>query len=92
MDPTAFILAFALQSAAPATAETPGQLSIPVPQLATAKGKPEKMICKRQVRTGTLAGVERTCYTRAEWQRLASHTREAWQEIQGIKGSTNNGQ
>ena len=82
------MVAFALQAAAPASAEAPAQSPASVKPLAAAKGAPEKMICKRQVRTGSLASVERTCYTRAEWQRLANQTRDAWQEMQGVKGST----
>ena len=82
------MVAFALQAAAPASAETSAQSTASVKPLAAAKGAPEKMICKRQVRTGSLASVERTCYTRSEWQRLANQTRDAWQEMQGVKGST----
>jgi hypothetical protein len=83
------MVAFALQAAAPASAETPAQSPAPVTLLASSKGAADKMICKRHVRTGTLAGIERTCYTRAEWQRLGSLTRDAWRELQGSKGSTN---
>ena len=82
------VVAFALHAAAPASAETPAQSPVSVTPPAAAKAAPEKMICKRQVRTGSLASVERTCYTRAEWQRLANETRDAWQEMQGVKGST----
>ena len=83
------LVAFALQGATPASAETSAQTFDPVKPRTAAKDAPEKMICKRHVRTGTLAGIERTCYTRSEWQRLANHTRDGWKEMQGIKGSTN---
>ena len=82
------IMALALQAPLPAGAEASAQPVISIKPAAAAKGAPEKMICKRQVRTGSLASVERTCYTRAEWQRLADQTRDAWQEMQGVKGST----
>jgi hypothetical protein len=81
-------VAFALQAAAPMSAETHAQSAASVQPLAAAKGGPDKLICKRQVKTGSLASVERTCYTKAEWQRLANETRNAWQEMQGSKGST----
>jgi TonB family protein len=63
----------------------------PQVQTASAKaaGSAEKLICKRKVRTGSLAGYERTCLTRAEWQRFADRTREEWGELQGTKGNTN---
>ncbi len=82
------VVAFALQAAAPANAEASAQSHASITPAAAAKGAPDKMICKRHVRTGTLAGIERTCYTRSEWQRLGNLTRDAWKELQGIKGST----
>ena len=54
----------------------------------TASTKPEKQICKRTVKTGTLGGVERTCMTQAEWERARKDTQEYWNELQGRKGST----
>ena len=58
---------------------------------APAKAKGEKLICKRRARTGSLAGTERSCHTKAEWQKIADGWREAWQEVQGAKGSTHGG-
>ena len=49
---------------------------------------PEKVVCKKTVRTGTLAGFERTCMTQREWARQSDDEREMWQEVQGKKGST----
>ena len=58
---------------------------------APAKAKGEKLICKRRTKTGSLAGTERSCHTKAEWQKIADGWREAWQEVQGAKGSTHGG-
>ncbi|HVM23549.1 MAG TPA: energy transducer TonB [Sphingomicrobium sp.] len=58
-----------------------------VPQ--TAEASPlDKVICKKSVKTGTLAGVERTCLTAREWGRQSDDTREFWSDLQGRKGST----
>jgi TonB family protein len=50
---------------------------------------PEKKICKRSARTGSLVSVERTCMTKREWQRASDDSKEFWEELQGKKGSTN---
>jgi hypothetical protein len=59
-----------------------------VPVQAALAGPPEKMICRRQLRTGTLARYDRTCMTDAEWDRYALNNRTFWDEQQGSKGST----
>jgi hypothetical protein len=46
------------------------------------------MICKKTVRTGTIAGFERTCMSQREWARQTDEERELWEEVQGKKGST----
>lgn len=48
----------------------------------------DKVVCKKTVRTGTLAGFERTCMTAREWTRQSDDSKEAWDEMQGRKGST----
>ena len=48
----------------------------------------EKKICKRHLKTGTLATYERICMTRAEWTRNSNRNRDEWGELQGSKGST----
>ena len=58
------------------------------PTPVTAANAPEKVICKKSVRTGTLAGFERTCMTQREWNRQSDETKQTWDEIQGRKGST----
>jgi TonB family protein len=50
--------------------------------------KPEKQICKKNVRIGTLSQIERTCMTQREWARQTDEERQLWDEVQGRKGST----
>lgn len=67
----------------------PGTAPVPVkPIPVTASTKPEKQICKRTIKTGTLGGVERTCMTQAEWDRARTETQELWGDLQGKKGTT----
>jgi TonB family protein len=56
--------------------------------LLTSNNKPEKQICKKTVRIGTLADVERTCMTTLEWARQTDEERAMWSEIQGKEGSS----
>jgi TonB family protein len=49
---------------------------------------PGKRICRRQAKTGSLAGFERICMSKAEWDRHSDEQRAMWQEVQGTKGST----
>ena len=48
----------------------------------------DKVVCKKNVRTGTLADVERTCMTVREWARESTETRDFWEDLQGKKAST----
>lgn len=48
----------------------------------------DKVVCKKSVRTGTIASTERTCMTQREWARQTAEEREMWEDIQGKKGST----
>jgi periplasmic protein TonB len=67
----------------------PGHAPAPInPVVLTAKDKPEKQVCKRNVRMGTLSGFERTCMTPSEWARQTDEMKQPWEEIQGKKGST----
>jgi hypothetical protein len=58
------------------------------PIAVTAANAPEKMICKRTLRMGTLADYERTCMTKTEWSRLSDEMKGPWDDIQGKKGMT----
>jgi hypothetical protein len=63
---------------------------VPVtPILLTGDQKPEKQVCKKTVRTGTIAGVERTCMTLSEWKKQSDETKMTYEELQGRRGSTN---
>jgi TonB family protein len=58
------------------------------PQAVSSASAPEKVICKKTLRIGSLADYERTCMTRREWARQTDEEREMWDEIQGRKGAT----
>ncbi|MBA3675840.1 MAG: TonB family protein [Sphingosinicella sp.] len=61
----------------------------PAPAMTIASNAaPEKKICRRRLKTGSLADFERICATRADWESMAQRTREEWGELQGSKGST----
>ncbi len=49
---------------------------------------PDKQICKRSVKTGTLSSFERTCMTSTEWAKQADWQKQVWDDIQGRKGFT----
>ena len=46
------------------------------------------MICKRNVKIGTLAGSERTCMTKRDWERMSDEMMAPYEEWQGAKGFT----
>ena len=50
---------------------------------------PEKMVCKRTLRAGTLADFERVCMTPTEWAKQSDDMKQPYEEMQGKKGSTN---
>jgi TonB family protein len=67
----------------------PGGDTMLVRPVKVAKLDPlDKKICKRSVRTGTLAGFERTCMTVREWDSQRTEAMDAMANIQGIKGFT----
>ena len=49
---------------------------------AKAKADPERLICRSTVKTGTLASRERQCFTRAQWDEIASHAHRRGLELQ----------
>lgn len=55
---------------------------------ASAKAVPEKKICRRRLKTGSLADYERLCATKADWARMSQRTQEEWGALQGTLGST----
>ena len=63
--------------------------SVPLaPVAVTMANAPEKMICKRNVKIGTLAGSERTCMTKRDWERMSDEMMAPYEEWQGSKGFT----
>ena len=60
----------------------PGAAASTVAPVKVSEAKaPEKMICKRSLRMGTLADYERTCMTKSDWLRLSDQMKEPWEEI-----------
>jgi periplasmic protein TonB len=55
---------------------------------AAAPKAADKKICRRKVKTGSLADYERHCATAAEWARMTDQTQREWGALQGTLGST----
>lgn len=51
-------------------------------------GVPEKVVCKKTLKTGSLANYERTCMTPTEWAKQSDAMKADWEEMQGKKGMT----
>ena len=52
-----------------------------------AKDDPNRLVCRTTIKTGTLAGRERQCFTAAEWERLAdSGSRGARDTVDRLRG------
>jgi TonB family protein len=58
------------------------------PQAVSSNGAPEKIVCKKITKTGTLSGFERTCMTPTEWAKQSDAMKADFEDIQGKKGST----
>lgn len=58
------------------------------PKPVAAITAPEKVICKRTLKVGTLADFERTCLTPTEWAKQSDNMKQTWQEMQD-KGFSN---
>jgi protein TonB len=67
-----------------ATAAAPA----PSPLRIAAAAKPEKKICRRRVKTGSLVDSERLCATAAEWSVMTQQTQREWGALQGTLGNT----
>ena len=57
------------------------------PQQLASASELDKVVCKKSIKTGTIAGAERTCMTVREWARMSDEERATWREIEG-KGFT----
>lgn len=51
--------------------------------------EPDKLICKRSLKTGSLVAHSRLCLTARDWDRYADENQDAWGDLQGRKGHTN---
>jgi len=70
----------------------PGRAPEPIkPVLLTGNDKPEKQICKKNARMGTIAGVERICMTPTEWARQSDDMKQVYDDMQGRKGYSSEG-
>jgi TonB family protein len=49
--------------------------------------KPDTVICRRDISTGSLVAMTRMCLPRSEWQLTSEQEKEHWQDMQG-KGYT----
>lgn len=48
----------------------------------------DKMICKRELETGSMVRYKRTCMTKREWRAASDEMKQPWAEMQGTLGST----
>jgi len=62
--------------------------SLAAPTAVATSAAPEKLVCKKSLKTGTLAGYERTCLTPTEWAKQSAAQKAEWEDLQGKKGST----
>jgi TonB family protein len=53
-----------------------------------AAGKPDKMICRKDVTTGSLISTTRMCMRASEWNRETQQQKQHWEDLQG-RGYTN---
>lgn len=61
----------------------PGRAPVPInPVLLTADTKPEKQVCRKNLRAGTLSSVERICMTPTEWAKQGENMKNPWREMQ----------
>lgn len=60
----------------------PSGITPAVPSQAKAPG-PEKIICRRTIKAGSLARTERVCMTRAQWAEAREDTKANYEELQG---------
>ena len=66
----------------------PGWATTLAPPKPVASAELDKVICKKSVKTGSIAATERTCMTLRDWNKMSDDAKEMWGDIQGKKGST----
>lgn len=62
--------------------------AIAAPTVMAANTAPEKIVCKKILKTGSNASYERTCMTPTEWAKQSQESRAEFEDLQGKKGST----
>ncbi len=65
-----------------------GEAAAATPVRIAAAAKPEKKICRRRVKTGSLVDSERLCATATEWSLMSQRTQQEWGALQGAFGHT----
>ena len=74
-----------------------GMIAWKLPQWATVllppkpvapAARPEQVVCKKNLRAGTLAGYERICMTPTEWAKQSDDMKQPYEDMQGRKGSS----
>jgi len=63
-------------------------LAPPEPIVVVSSG-PEKVVCKKNLKMGTLSGYERICMTPREWAKQSDDMKQVYDDMQGRKGSSN---
>ena len=69
--------------------QIPGKTPVSVATKIASKNVPDKMVCRRIERTGSLIAKDRICRTAREWARTQAEQKAYVEEIQGIKGNSN---
>lgn len=62
--------------------------TLSAPTVVASNAAPEQVVCKKVLRTGSLASYERTCMTPSQWAKQSDAMKAEWQDLQGKKGST----
>lgn len=75
------LLAGILGLSLPAAAQTAAASDTAAAAAAPAPETTEKLICRKQVETGSLVKGKRTCMTRSEWAKVADAAREGGQYL-----------
>ena len=58
----------------------PAYVAAPVSQVVAATDPLDKVVCKKALRTGSLAGYERTCRSLRDWDIAAEQEKSDWRE------------
>ena len=67
----------------------PGHAPPPINMTALAtSSQPERQVCKKNLRMGSLSSVERICMTPTEWAKQSDEMKQVYEDMQGKKGFT----